>query len=100
METNPIINPCTMTAININVEEFIHVLANIRNDGVAMINLDMIPDEGHPGMNRIIIHPIIEKTNDQPVEDSPQMSKRNLLIRNPNVSTDNDDILNLLNQIV
>lgn len=89
-----------MTAININVEEFMHVLANIRDDGIAMINLDMIPDEGHPGMNRLIIHPITEKPNQSTVEDSPQTEKRNLLIRNPNVSRDNDDILNLLNQIV
>lgn len=100
METNPIINPSTMTAININVEEFMNVLANIRSDGVAMINLDIIPDEGHPGMNRLIIHPIIDKADDSPVEDSAQMNKRNLLIRDPDVSRDNDDILNLLNQIV
>ena len=89
-----------MTAININVEEFIHVLANIRNDGVALVNLDMIPDEGHPGMNRIIIHPIIQEAKDRPVEEPIQREKRNLLIRNPDVSRDNDDILNLLNQIV
>jgi hypothetical protein len=100
MEINPIINPCTMTATNINVEEFIKALMNIRNEGVAMINLDMTPDENYPGMNRIILHPIREEVSQEPVEEPPQKDIKNLVIKNPSVSRDNDDILNLLNQMV
>ena len=47
-----------MTATNINIDEFIHILTNIKNNGSKFIDLDMLPDENHPSMNKLIIHPV------------------------------------------
>jgi hypothetical protein len=79
-----------MTATNIDIEEFINVLTEIYASGVKLMNLDMLPDENHPSMNKLIIHPV-KVTNG--TDDYPQNTKR-LIVKNPNISTDNDDIFN------
>lgn len=78
-----------MTATNINIDEFINILVNIRNNGSKLIDLDMIPDENHPSMNKLVIHAV--KTQGQG-EDQPRENK--IIIRNPKIRTDNDDIFN------
>jgi len=79
-----------MTATNIDIEEFINVLTEIYASGVKLMNLDMLPDENHPSMNRLVIHPI-KITNG--TDGYPQDTKR-LIVKNPRISTDNDDIFN------
>lgn len=79
-----------MTATNINIAEFINVLSKIHSTGINLINLDMIQDENHPSMNKLIIHPV--KDGEASSSDS-----RKIQVRNPNVSTDNNDIFDLLN---
>lgn len=79
-----------MTATNIDIVEFINVLKNVRDSGVRKINLDMLPDTNHPNMNKLVIHPMTveEQENAQP------SNPRRFVVRNPDISTDNDDIFN------
>jgi hypothetical protein len=88
-----------MTAVNINVEEFIKLLSNLRSTGVKLINLDMLPDDNHPKMNKLVIHPVRSgrKGQDESVEDNLEDDPS---IRNPDISTDNDDIFNLFNDLI
>ncbi len=81
-----------MTATNINIDEFIHILTNIKNAGSKFIDLDMIPDENHPSMNKLIIHPV--KNQSQKQGEQEQTQENRIVIRNPNISTDNNDIFN------
>lgn len=79
-----------MTATNIDITEFINVLRDVRDSGVRKINLDMIPDVNHPNMNKLVIHPIN-------VEDEQQTKQPGrFIVKNPNISTDNNDIFNAL----
>lgn len=91
-----------MTAININIEEFINVLVNLRNGGAKLVDLDMLPDENHPSMNRLVLHPVKSANDTLPRFDgsnsNPNRSK--ISIRNPNISTDNNDIFNALNDLI
>ena len=81
-----------MTATNINIDEFIHILTNITNNGSKFIDLDMLPDENHPSMNKLIIHPV--KNQSQKQGEQEQTQENRIVIRNPNISTDNNDIFN------
>lgn len=81
-----------MTATNINVEEFVEMLQGLQQEGVKMINLDMIQDEHYSNMNRLIIHPIYP-TN-------PPHSQKGIEIKNRDVDTNNNDIFNLFDNIV
>lgn len=82
-----------MTATNINIDEFIHILTNIKNNGSKFIDLDMLPDENHPSMNKLIIHPVKSNSQKQ-AEEQEQPRENKIIIRNPNISTDNNDIFN------
>lgn len=82
-----------MTATNINIDEFIHILTNIKNNGSKFIDLDMIPDENHPSMNKLIIHPVKNQSQKQGEEQEKPIENR-IAIRNPNISTNNNDIFN------
>lgn len=89
-----------MTANNINIEEFIYVLTRIRDTGVGLINLDMLPDDRNPNMNKIVIHPIENSRNPQGEPTLPKTSNQDFEIQNPEISTDNDDIFNLFNKLI
>ncbi len=95
-----------MTATNINIEEFINMLISIRNNGTRLIDLDMLPDENHPSMNKLVIHPNrtgMDNNIDNINNDENRYGKANrskVSIRNPEISTDNDDIFNALNDLV
>lgn len=82
-----------MTAANINIDEFIHILVNIKNNGCKFIDLDMLPDENHPSMNKLIIHPVKNQSQKQG-EEQEQPRENKIVIRNPNIRTDNNDIFN------
>lgn len=78
-----------MTATNINIEEFINVLAKIRDSGSKFIDLDMLPDENHPSMNKLIIHPVKSPGQNH---ISEELQENRIIIRNPQIRTDNNDI--------
>jgi hypothetical protein len=83
-----------MTAVNINVEEFISILSKLREQGVSTMNLDMVPDDRFPKMNKLIIHPLRgdnDRASPKDLEDT---------IQNPDINPDSDDIFNLFNGIV
>lgn len=80
-----------MTATNINIDEFIQILVNIKNSGCKFVDLDMLPDENHTSMNKLVIHPVRSKTKEQGEEPISQPENR-IIIRNPNIRTDNNDI--------
>jgi hypothetical protein len=82
-----------MTANNINIDEFIYVLTKIRDTGVGLINLDMIPDDNNPSMNKLVIHPIESSK-------SPNREPQSIEIRNPEISTDNNDIFDSFNNSI
>ena len=81
-----------MTATNINIDEFIHILTTLKADGTSLINLDMIPDSDHPSMNKLVIHPVTDNRMGEVKREAPSIT-----IRNPKISTDNDDIFNQFN---
>lgn len=92
-----------MTAVNIDIEEFIKALINIRNDGSRYLNLDMVPDENHIGMNKLVLHPI--RIDNDPVQTSKNNNSNSnreskITIRNPDINPDNNDIFNALNDLV
>lgn len=72
-----------MTATNINIEEFINILVSIKNNGSKMIDLDMLPDETHPSMNKLVIHAVKTPNGQEPDKT---------IIRNPNINSDNNEI--------
>lgn len=80
-----------MTAYNINIEDFVEMLVGLQEEGVKMINLDMLPDENHPSMNKMIIHPLYP---------NQKQAKKGLEIKNKDVNTDNNDIFGLFDKIV
>ena len=82
-----------MTATNINIDEFIHILEKLRSNGNKLINMDMLPDENHPNMNKLIIHPVDSSDGRKPRENK-------ITIKNPDISTDNNDIFNSLNNLL
>ena len=83
-----------MTATNINIEEFIHILDNLRANGTRLINLDMLQDDDHPSMNKLVIHPV------EDIDGSPPVREQRIVIRNPNISPDGDDIFNAFKGLV
>lgn len=87
-----------MTATNIDIEQFMNVLASIHANGVRLINLDMLPDEGNPSMNKLIIHPIRSSEN-MDVSNGNLSNPNRIAVRNPKIDPNNDDIFNSLNNI-
>src|SRR5688500_14538147 len=98
-----IVNPKSnaMTATNINIEDFVNILTQIYNSGIKLVNLDMLPDESHPSMNKLVIHPV-KASYDASSDYLSQQQERttNIIAKNPSVRTDNDDIFNLFNEIL
>lgn len=78
-----------MTATNINIEEFIRILTDINRTGVNFMDLDMIPDVDYPEMNKLVIHPVKKDTKTSTQENR-------ISIRNPDISSDGDDIFDLM----
>lgn len=87
-----------MTAININIEEFLRILVVLRQKGVKLINLDMLPDESNPKMNKLIIHPV--NLSSSKASQETKSTPEDIITRDPEVNTDNNDIFNLFNGIV
>lgn len=83
-----------MTATNINIEEFLKVLSVLQESGYKLVDMDMLPDEEHPNMNKLVIHPVKAKTDSSSKEGSEQ-PERGTEIQNPNIDRDNNDIFNL-----
>lgn len=82
-----------MTAVNINIDEFINVLHSLRSRGYNLIDLDMIPDENHPSMNKLVVNPV--NVQGQGLLPPPGYKHQAPTeIRNPNISTNNNDIFN------
>jgi len=80
-----------MTATNINIDEFIKVLNALRERGHKLIDLDMLPDESHPSMNKLVIHPVYNQGQGQLPPPGYQHQSPSE-IRNPDISTENNDI--------
>jgi len=80
-----------MTATNVNIADFINILHTLSQDGTTLVNLDMVPDDNHPSMNKIIIYPV-PKNGVGSGGGTPTQNK--VTIRNPNIGTDGDDIFN------
>ena len=87
-----------MTAININIEDFLKILVNLRQRGIKLINLDMLPDESNPKMNKLIIHPV--KVGLPKPTSEPKSIPEDIPVQDPEVDSSNDDIFNLFNGIV
>lgn len=108
MKNNP--KSLIMTASNINIEEFISILTTIWENGSRYINLDMLPDDTHPSMNKLIVHPVrppdeLERessnTRSSNRDEIPvPESREEMEIRNPKVSTKNNDIFDMLNSLI
>jgi hypothetical protein len=80
-----------MTAININVNQLITILTELKEAGVEFINLDMLPDEKNPGMNKLIVHPV---NNDEYIINTEE----DFLPHDPSVNTDNNDIFGIFKE--
>lgn len=78
-----------MTATNINIGEFMKVLQALQSRGHSMIDLDMLPDENHPSMNKLVIHPVYNDGQRKPTRDRESPPDE---IKNPEISTENNDI--------
>lgn len=89
-----------MKAQNINIEAFIGVLLSIRNRGCRFINLDMLPDDNNPEMNKLIVSPNYKVGYEKPSKDVNDVAAPEPAIRNPQISVDNDDIFNLFNELM
>lgn len=89
-----ITKPKTMTASNINIEDFLRILINLRKKGAKLINLDVLPDESNPEVNKLVIHPV------RIIGNKEVAPTQEIEIKNPEVGLDNDDIFNLFNGIV
>lgn len=89
-----------MRASNININDFIHILNRLRDNGYNMVNLDMIQDENEPTMNKLVIHPVrIKKPEDHdmppvhdPMKHAAKEKAKKQNIRNPNIKIEGDDI--------
>ena len=89
-----------MRATNININDFIHILTRLRDDGSNMVNPDMIPDENEPAMNKLIIHPVKIRREGEPdmppmhdpVKHAQKERNKKISIRNPNINRENNDI--------
>lgn len=82
-----------MTTTNISVDEFINVLIEIRKSGVELMDLEMLPDDNHPSMNKLVIHPNKSKGIDDYQENR-------ITIRNPNISSEGNDIFDAFSGLV
>jgi hypothetical protein len=89
-----------MTATNINIQEFIEVLVNLHENGTRLINLDMLQDEDQPSMNKLIIHPVPIDDESASRQRPEEKSQQKVSIRNPRISSDNDDIFDAFNNII
>jgi len=89
-----------MTAYNINIEQFINILIDIRERGIQLMNLDMVPDESNPQMNKLIIHPNENIVDRKPLfkpSDTPEdLGADN--IKDPDI--EGDDIFNLFSKVL
>jgi hypothetical protein len=76
-----------MIANNVNIEEFISVLQRVRSTGAEIIDLEMIPDNDVPSMNKLVLHPVpLSGRVHSHKEETP------ITIENPKIDTDNNDI--------
>lgn len=82
-----------MTATNIVLEEMIRVLTSIREQGFERIDMDMVPDEDSPGMNKLVMHPISPARGAEPIGDE-------VIIRNPDTDFDRDEIYDLFKGLI
>jgi hypothetical protein len=80
-----------MTASNINIDDFINILTILKQKGHKMIDLDMLPDDNHPSMNKLVVHPVSSQGQAN-YRDHVEQPKSE--IRNPEISTENNDIFN------
>jgi hypothetical protein len=85
-----------MTATNINIDEFINILTTLRARGHRLIDLDMTPDENHPSMNKLVVHPVTTQNMQPPPEDYYQQQPKPE-VKNPKISRDNNDIFSSFN---
>lgn len=83
-----------MTATNINIDQFIQVLSELRSRGHRLVDLDFLPDEQAPGSNKIVIHPVIFQGYTGERQETPRPQTRTV-IRNPNIDPEGDEIFNL-----
>lgn len=78
-----------MKAQNIDINRFIEILVSLQGNGTKLIDLDMVPDDRQPNMNKIVIHPVygpgMAPMPKQRQEDPYE-------IRDPLISPDTDDI--------
>jgi len=65
--------------------------------GARLIDLDMIPDENHPSMNKLIIHPVVMQDLEPP---HSKKSESRVETRNPDINRENNDIFNAFNELL
>lgn len=83
-----------MTATNIILDDLIKVLVTVRNSKVEVIEMDIVPDDKIPGVNKLIIRPV---TGNSP--QNPNLNAAGITIRNPAISPD-DDIQTLFEGLI
>ena len=81
-----------MTAKNIDVEELIYILSKLRSQGIKLMDLDMVKDTRFENMNKLILHPQLSE-GEEPIDN--QLTSK-VSISNPNISTENNDIFDQL----
>jgi len=87
-----------MTAFNINIEQFIGILKNLSERGIQLINLDMVPDENNPQMNKLIIHPNENLVDQKPLFKSGTENQDPIDIKIKDPDMNKDDIFDLFNK--
>jgi hypothetical protein len=85
-----------MTAFNINIEEFISVLIDLRNRGVQLMNLDMLPDESNPNMNKLIIHPNESSVSQDSLMEPSDEGPQDIIAKDP----EDEDLFDLFNKVL
>lgn len=79
-----------MTATNINVDQFLQVLSEIKSNRHQFVDIDFVVDDPKAGTYKLVIHPVNYQRSD--TNQHPRQPQTRTEIRNPEISTDNNDI--------
>lgn len=83
-----------MTASNIDIDQLINVLMNIRNHGTGLIDLQVLEDGNNSNINKLVIIPVKYVT-----EDGMNKNQSDIQILDPNINPENDDIFKMFDGI-
>jgi hypothetical protein len=88
-----------MTATNVVIRDLMYILTKMSEDGTQLVDLDLVPDDNHPAMNKILLHPVTINKQLPPALSNEKPVKK-IIVRNPNFSTENNDIFDSFNDLL